>query len=191
VSAKSSFTLCYPAFYDRGVKKCNDLFFFTELLLLFWESVCYGQTDDIDKQGRIIRDYDACYTMWDVYVPDPQLTDYHDYDIDPTFVNGISLSASSSKIGSGEFQLLAAIYWDYAKEKDDLASEDICFIKELSSYDFFNSRPILTQFQYADFECELVGQYRFETDRIKDDLLSMLPKLFILLTKHKSISFSF
>lgn len=145
-------------------------------ICFFTTSNCYSLENGTEDKIKLSAGYDCWYTMWDVYVPDPEFTDYHDYDIDPTLIHGFFVTASSAKTGTGSWDLMIGAYGDYiSKKQEDEAGEEAKILQALMSYGITGETRLVTQFQSGNFEGELIGQYKFETDWIKTDLLLMSP----------------
>ena len=138
------------------------------------QSKDYGFEGGSERSLKLTAGYDCWYTKWEVYVPDPEYTEFHDYKIDPTLISGLFVSASTAERGSGSWDFMISAYGDYLREKqEDEAGEKAEYLRALISYGITEEKQLLTQFQSGKFEGELIGQYKFETDWIKMEVLQM------------------
>lgn len=127
----------------------------------------------MERPIRATAGYDCWYTMWSVYVPDPEYTEFHDYNIDPTLIRGLFMSVSSGKQSSNKWGLSVGAYGDYISNREEAATDEKAkYITAMINYGF-SEKQILTQFQKAEFKGELVGQYAFYTDWTKIEMSFM------------------
>jgi hypothetical protein len=164
---------------NLGGKRMKRLWVYAFFACLLYGSFCYGADNEKNAKGRFSVGYDLWYASWDVYTPDPAFTEFRDYDIDSTLVQGVTVSASSAKSGLGSWDFLIGAYGELVDDDDEddngKDEEQAEYFQGLLSYGYSEHKVLLTQIQWAEFEGELQGQFQFQTEWTKIDLLWMSP----------------